>query len=374
MRQLNPLPFGILHVAILTIPTTAMAEPVPMVADKWDTAGWAQFVDVDGQQAVRLGTHQGFNIHTGIAAANEIAFDTGVIEFDLFANEGRDFIELNFRVQENGDGELFYIRPHQNGNPDSTQYTPVVNGSPAWQIFTGEGFTSQVRFALGRWMHFRFDIYSDSALVSIDGAEALAIPDLKNDFGAGALQIAANAGAYFANFDVQPIPDYADPRPAVPAAVPPAGTVMEWRVSPVMTETEATRRAASGDWSGVAWHAVPVEANGIANLSRAGPDGGDRHSYIARFAATSPYAQDAAMDFGFSDQVQLYLGNRLFYAGADAQASRDYRFLGIVGLWDRLYLPLSAGRNEIVFVITDGSNGGTAAAARFAPDAGLGFN
>jgi hypothetical protein len=348
---------------------SARSAEVPMDAEHWDTAGWAQFIDVDGQRALRLGTHPGFVLHTGVAEARGVRFATGTIEFDLLAPGQRDFIELSFRVQDGGYAELFYIRPHQNGNPDSTQYTPVVNGSPAWQIFTGEGFTSQFRFPLGSWMHVKVDVFADSALVSVDGAPVLAIPDLKNDLGPGLVQIAANAGAYFANFAVIPIANYRDPAPAPEQAPLAPGVVSRWQVSPAMAQPAALAHARSGEWSGIAWQAVPVEANGIANLSRAGPDGGERHSYAARFTLASPQAQDAAMDFGFSDSVEVFLNGRQLYSGDDRQGTRDYRFLGIVGFWDRLYLPLREGSNEVVFVVTDGSNGGTAATARFAPEA-----
>jgi hypothetical protein len=366
--------FGLACAALQAAGPAMAAEAVPMDAEHWETAGWAQFVDVDGRTAARLGTHQGFNIHAGTATLRHVAFETGTIEFDLFANEGRDFISVAFRVQDSGDGELFYIRTHQNGNPDATQYTPVVNGSPAWQIFTGEGFTSQVRFDLGQWMHFRVDVFTDSALVSIDGQPALVIPDLKSDLGPGGLELGANAGAYFANFTVTPIANHRDPASPPASATLPPGTVKQWQVSPALTEAEALTRARMGDWSGLDWTAVPAEFNGIGNLSRAGADGGDRHSYIARFTARSPSAQDLPMEFGFSDSAQVFLGRRLLYAGDDRQASRDYRFLGIVGFWDRLYLPLAAGLNEVVFVVTDGTNGGTAAAARFPPEAGLAFD
>ena len=78
-----------------------------------------------------------------------VQFSTGTIEFDLLLEGNRDFAGFSFRDQGDGNGELFYVRPHQNGNPDATQYTPVVNGSPAWQIFTDEGYTSAVRFTTG---------------------------------------------------------------------------------------------------------------------------------------------------------------------------------------------------------------------------------
>ena len=74
------------------------------------------------------------------------------------------------------------------------------------------------------------------------------------------------------------------------------------------------------------------------------------------------------MHFGFSDKVQVFLNGQALYAGEDLQFSRDYRFLGHVGFWDTLFLPLRAGLNQVVFVVTDDTNGGTAAAARFEPD------
>ena len=74
------------------------------------------------------------------------------------------------------------------------------------------------------------------------------------------------------------------------------------------------------------------------------------------------------MRFGFSDAVRIYVNGVPMYEGADLQFSRDYRFLGHVGFWDLLFLPLKAGLNDVAFVVTDDTNGGTAAAARLAPD------
>jgi hypothetical protein len=293
------------------------------------------------------------------------------VEFDLLAPGVYDFAGLAFRQQDDGNGELFYIRPHQNGNPDSTQYTPVVNGSLAWQIFTGDGFTSQHRFNYGHWMHVRADVFAESALITIDGTPALAIPHLKSRSHHGALGLTSVHGALFANFSATPIPDYRDPHPAPPEPPLPPGTVAAWQVSPAMPEADAMARAARGDWSGIAWQFIPAETNGEDNLSLAGADTAGRHTYLARFTLRAPAARTAAMEFGFSDRVHVYLNGQLLYAGHDEQGSRDYRFLGIVGFWDTLFLPLRAGRNEVVFVVTDETNGGTAAAARFSAEAGL---
>ena len=350
----------------------AGAETYPMTAEHWDVAGETSFVVQDGRQAVRLGPAPGQPAHGAEANLRGVNFTTGTVEFDMLQEPGAyDFAGLIFHGQETSNADLFYIRPHQNGNPDSTQYTPVVNGSLAWQIFTGEGFTSQHRFNYGHWMHVRADIYPDSALITIDGTPALAIPHLKSHARNGALGLTSVHGAYFANFTATPIPDYRDPNPAPPEAPLPANVVPAWQVSPALPEADAMARAARRDWSGIQWQRIPVESHGEDNLSLAGADGDGHHTYIARFSVRSQAARTAAMEFGFSDSVHVYLNGQLLYFGHDEQGSRDYRFLGIVGFWDTLFLPLRAGANEIAFVVTDNTNGGTAAAARFAPDSGL---
>ena len=348
----------------------ADAESVPMTAERWTIEGEGAFVEQAGRPALRLGDGSEGRLRGGAAVLDNSHFGTGTIEFDLLAQPGRDFVGFAFRAQESGDAELFYIRTHMNGNPDSTQYTPIVNGSWAWQIFTGEGFMSQTRFNLGQPMHVRADIYEASMLISVDGAPILVVPHLKSRSRSGTIQLTAAAGAIFSNFSVTEIAGYRDPTPAPPLPPLAPGTVAAWQVSPAIAEEEAMRRAADRQWAGVDWQRIPVESNGIANLSLAGPDADPRHSYIARFALRSATARTAAMQFGFSDKVRIFLNGRPIYAGDDTQASRDYRFLGLVGLWDTLFLPLEAGRNEIAFVVTDGTNGGTAATARF-EDAGI---
>lgn len=356
---------------LLLCAAPAWAEEAPLTAERWELALVAQFVTHDGRQAVRLGNPPDQPLRTGMATLRDSRFETGVIEFDLWLGGNRDFAGFIFRDQGDGNAEYFYVRPHQNGNPDATQYTPVVNGSPAWQIFSGEGFTSAARFGLCRWMHVRADIYPTSALISIDGAPALVIPHLKLPARAGTISLTAVGGALFSNVRVTPIADYRDPNPALPEPPLPAGAVAAWQVSPALAEADALDRAGRRDWAGIEWQRVPAESNGIGNLSRAGPDGEGRHSYVARFSLRSAEARTVAMDFGFSDSVRIFLNGRPLYGGADLQSSRDYRFLGIVGFWDSLFLPLEAGANEVVFVVTDSTNGGTAAAARFAPEAGI---
>jgi hypothetical protein len=348
--------------------SAATAAPVPIGPERWDIAGEAQFVERDGRQAIHIGPGPDLPLKGGEASIRNSNFTTGTIEFDMLVDAGRDFAGLIFRGSEDGNGELFYLRPHMNGNPDSIQYTPVVHGNLEWQIFSGEGFESKVRFNYGHWMHVRADIYRESALISVDGAPVLAVPHLKSRSRSGSIGFTAAGSAYFANLDATPIGDYRDPHPVPPPPPLPAGSVASWLATPAMAEEDALARAARSDWTGLKWLRIPAESNGIGNLSRTGPDAEGKHSFIARFTLRSAAARRATLHFGFSDKVRIFLNGRALYEGEDLQGSRDYRFLGIVGFWDTLFLPLEAGANDVVFVVTDNTNGGTAAAARFDPD------
>ena len=70
------------------------------------------------------------------------------------------------------------------------------------------------------------------------------------------------------------------------------------------------------------------------------------------------------MRFGFSDSVKAYLNGRLIFSGTDTYRSRDYRFLGTLGDFDALYLPLEKGENELWMAVGE-SFGGWGIKARF---------
>jgi len=360
---------GIALAVIVSASSTAgLATTYPMDAEHWDAQGNVGFEVHDGRQSLRLGAFEGKPIGGGQANLRNVKFDTGVIEYDLMITGNYDFVGPVFHQVKDGFGEVIYLRPHLIGKPDSIQYTPIVNGNLAWQIFTGAGFEAQAMYPIGKWIHVRTDVYPGSATVSLDGQKVLHIPYLKGLPGAGDVGILALAGGdYIANLSLEPIANYRDPEPPPPIKPLPKGSVTSWLVSPPILQAEAFSRAAKSNWAGVKWQALAVETTGAANLSKAGPDDKDHYSFLARFRVDSPSAHRELMQFGFSDDVRVYLNGVPLYEGSDRQNSRDYRFLGHVGFWDSVYLPLRKGKNDVVLVVSDQTNGGTAAAAKFDP-------
>ena len=64
-----------------------------------------------------------------------------------------------------------------------------------------------------------------------------------------------------------------------------------------------------------------------------------------------------ALELGFSDRALVYLGGRALFRGDDAYRSRDYRFLGSIGWYDTLFLPLVAGPNDLVIAVSEDFGG-----------------
>jgi hypothetical protein len=361
MRHLSLLIF-------LLFPALAFAAPVAVDSPRWQVQGAeARVVEHQGRQALFL---RGAIAH--LADAN---FDTGVIEFDMaIPSNAQSFPGVYFRGQDDNNYEHFYVRPHQNGNPDSMQYTPFINGMTGWQIYSE--YNAQTRFPIDEWFHVRMEIAEDSARIFMNAQEpTLVVHDLKREREAGYIQLRGSlGGAYYANIDIEPgSPTAAPPEPA-PVDLP-AGLVRAWRVSGAISEADAYAAASANRLAEITWTPLPVETNGVANLARVAAISPEATATLARLTVRSDRARSVAMQFGFSDRVRVYLNGALLYSGDDSQNSRDYRFLGTVGWYDTLQLPLRRGANEIAFVVSEGGEGriggGWAAAAAFPDMTGL---
>ena len=79
----------------------------------------------------------------------------GAIEVDFAVGPERGFHGLVWRLQDDENFESFFLRPHQVGNPDAVQYTPVWNGISSWQLYHGPGFWAPIQFPLGAWFSVR---------------------------------------------------------------------------------------------------------------------------------------------------------------------------------------------------------------------------
>lgn len=333
----------------------AAATEVPFSDSRWQFTGdSAEVVTVDGREALHL--------RNGRAVLPDAAFVEGIIEFDVMVTPERGFHGIHFRMQDENNGENFYIRPHQSGNADANQYTPIFNGLPGWQLYYGPQFSAPTRYRFGEWMTVRVVVAETGADVYVGDMDepALHISQLKNRHVVGPLALSsAYAPAYFAGFRFMPSDSPALVGTGAPMPVPPSGIVSTWSVSSPfdgktlagVTELGAEHRR------GLRWEDLEVEDRGYANLARITVLAADADTVFARVRLSADEAETKLLRFGYSDRVRVYLNGTLLYAGDNGNMTRDYRYLGTIGLFDAIPIPLKAGENELALAVSESFGG-----------------
>ena len=301
-----------------------------------------------------------------VVSVGDVTLRDGTIQLDLALSGARSFPGLAWRT--GGDTyESFFVRPHQSGNPDAVQYTPVFNDVSGWQLYTGAGFWAPIELPLGRWFSLRVCFAGDRGEAYIDDMDmpALVFSRLRLPVATGAIGLLASPdGVVYSNFAYDPA------APALRGAPPPVeelqqGTVPGWWISNLVAEGVAPATARR-------WTYLEAEPSGLANLARIHPLGVTLNTVFARTTLVTHSAGIRALDIGFSDRAVVYLNGRPLFAGRDDYRSRDYRFLGSIGYWDTVFLPLAQGDNELVVAVSE-SFGGWGVQARFQDPTGITF-
>jgi len=361
---------GLVALTLCTSLVTA-SEPIPFDSARWQiVAEESRIEEYKGKTSLVL--------RGGLALVEDAEFTDGVIEYFCAFPGARAFVGATWRVQDAANREEFYIRPHQSGNPDANQYTPVFNGLSAWQLYHGEGYGTPIAYEFDAWFPVRIVVSGDQAEVYIGDLEkpALFIDDLKRETASGAVGLAVpNFGAVrYADFRFEK----AD-RPKLKGRIErerttPTGAVMMWEVSVPFAEQviESSIEISPNLKKDLAWTALRSEPTGLANLSRVSVLTREANTVFARVTVISDRTQSKTLAFGYSDRLRLFFNDGLLYTGNNGYRTRDYRYLGTIGFFDAVALPLQKGKNELWFAISE-SFGGWGVQAAFEDTDGLTF-
>ena len=245
----------------------AQLREIPLELQAWGLApGDAVLEDVLGRRCLRFADRGLAPLTPGIELGD------GVIEIDLLVTRQRSFHGLRWR--SNGDdAESFFVRPHQVGNPDAIQYTPVTNGVSSWQLYHGPGYWAPVDFPIGDWFTIRVQIAGQRADVYVGdlATPALAIGRLKLDARSGGIGIQVGGpGLHVARFawssDPGELIGIPDPEP-----VTRPGTIPAWEVSDAVPGGPLIVGLADlppSITTARTWTRLPVEPGGLANPAR----------------------------------------------------------------------------------------------------------
>lgn len=340
----------------------AQTVEVPLTPDRWDTLGVKQFVTETylGKKCIVL--------NSGFISVKGADVRDGTIEADISFPEQRSFPGFAFRIKDLDNFENFYVRPHQSGNPDATQYTPVFNAQAGWQLYHGEGYSKAFTFKFNQWHHVKINLHGLQGEIYIDDMQTplIKVTELLTGWHGGTFGL-TSGGAPLRIASVR----YAVRPGTAPAEIPvPAtgtnGIITEWLVSNAVNRTLFGKKYELGPEikDKLKWTRRSGESSGTINLAKFCKWSEDTNAVVARITIKSKSDQLKVLDFGFSDFVTAYLNDKALYAGADNFMSRDYRFLGTIGYFDKLFLPLKKGSNELWFVVSE-NFGGWGLKARF---------
>ena len=345
--------------ALKAVSGERMVQPPPPESVPFDDERW-QIEAEEFEVAEYLG-QTALKIKGGGAILPDTDIKNGLVEFDVAITPARGFAGLMFRWQGPGNYENFYIRPHQSGNPDANQYQPVTNGSASWQLYHGEGYSVPVEYKYDGWMHVKVLYAESQALVYIDSDEpVLHVTDLKRDVTSGAIGVSsANFSAvHFANFKYTQLANqYALPPANAAAALD--GRITEWQVSDTFDEALLSESASLGEdlQEARTWTSLAAEDSGITNLAEVITDENGGNTVLARYIIDGRRGEQKRLTFGYSDKARVYLNGTLIYAGDNTYLTRDYRYLGTIGLFDSVVLPLDNGDNELVIAVSEAFGG-----------------
>jgi hypothetical protein len=365
----------------LSLPFILHAEQNPAL--EFNHSGWEYLGDetkvetFDGHTALRM--------RTGAAVRRDVVFAKGTIEFDMQLTGYRAFSYVRFRVQNDGEFEEFYFRSHKSLLPDAIQYTPVFRSAGQWQLYHGPGATAAAEFPANRWVKVRIVIGDSKAAVFVGpGKEPqLIVPHLAHPSESGYFAFGSflpqgePQGVYptnFANLVLKPgeVPyDFASVEDD-PGETP--GLITEWSISQSFAPPEGAILALPANMlEDSDWMTATTEPSGLVAFSRYRdkPEGVRRATLLAKVSIRAPTARVQRFNFGYSDEISVFLNGTLLFSGNDTYSFNFPRRQGLVSIdQGSLFLPLTEGDNELVLAITD-VFGGWGAMGQFEDAAGL---
>jgi hypothetical protein len=232
----------------------------------------------------------------------------------------------------------------------------------SWQLYNGEGFTAAAEIPTNEWVRLKLEVKGSQARVFLGepAQPVLVMNELKHGACSGAIGLSAPAdrSAYFSNFRYRADDDLVfDPPPQV---TPPLGMLRNWELSQAfeMSQIDPERTPEEQGLTEITWTAVTGEPSGLVDIARhVGRTGSPADCVFARTTIHCDSDRRRPLSFGYSDAVCVFLNGRIVFLGSSAYRQRDPSFLGIVGLFDNVYLPLKEGDNELMLAVIESFGG-----------------
>lgn len=348
---------NVLIAILLIVANMSVAQDViPLDTTHWEISDGASYLyeTYKGKNAIYL--------KGGVLIAKDMEFENGTIEFDVYLKKEHGFPGVSFRAVKD-DAEQFYLRPHLPGKADANQVLPVTNGIASWQLYFGPKYSFPYEYKYDDWTHVRIDVNGDRAQVYLDYSPVANLSwRLFHPSRSGGLVFRAGnrTALHLADIKINTTaPMLSNFSPVKRKAI--EGIIPEWEISDKFEKSllsnpnDIAQVADSRTWG----RSIKVEEGVAANIARVQKlrDGQKGETVFARIKITSDKDQIKRFHFGYSDDVIAILNNKAIYSGTNKWRSRDYRYLGTVGLFDAIYLDLKKGENTLLMAVSENFGG-----------------
>jgi len=342
----------IVLVWLAAINLSAQQVEVPFTNEFWDFSN-AQYdlQDYEGKPSLLL--------QSGFVFIKDLALLNGTIEVDINFSGLRNFPGLGFRMVDPNNFENFYVRPHQSGNSDANQYTPVFNGLSGWQLYHGSKYATAINYEFNQWHHLKIEVAGTEAKIYFDDMDKplLVIDELLRTPEAGSVILSTRTNVHFANLKYQKSSNTTSGKSYQVADI--KGLIKSWELAEIQPKEylHEVDQLTSSHLKGLTWSEQQVESSGVLNISRYLKINQDQNTAIVRLKVKSDRRQIKQLKLGYSDFVKVFVNGQATYAGTTQFRTRDYRYLGTIGFFDAVYLPLKKGQNEIILVVSENFGG-----------------
>jgi hypothetical protein len=302
------------------------------------------------------------------ATLKDVDFKNGIIEMDVAFPQLDAYTEIRWHSADRGQGrpvgkqcDKLYLRPEKSSFSDAVQYAPIINGISNWQIYYLPDNTKAATFLFDQWFHVKIVTVGKYAEVYVVDME---VPVLTVNLVGNSLSgnfVLQSMGSHLANFSYT-IDDNPPVKGKPPEIKAEPTAIKSWLISNAFEEKalEGKHQVTEEDRKALTWVNLDSETDGKGNIARVQDSDNitakpSRNTVFARATIVSDKDQIKLMTFGFSDKVKLYLNGQVLYQENQAYHSRNEWFMGNMGYFNELYLPLNKGNNELWMGISEGT-------------------
>ncbi|ANH79635.1 hypothetical protein A8C56_00390 [Niabella ginsenosidivorans] len=322
--------------------------------EQWEVEpGKVEFTG-SGDQSVMKITNAGT-----VARLKNIEFANGIIEYDVQLQEP-GFASIYFRMQDMLETECFYLRGGRAGNPvamDAIQYAPFLKGVNLWDLLPQ--YQAAAELYPDRPNHIKLVISGKKMLAYVNSSQwpALQIPLLEGNTIKGA--IAFDGKVIISHLTIKPNEtEGLSPEAGMDITNNDPRYLRSWKVSapfefPVGQELYSKLLPDST----VQWQPIHAERAGLVNLTRLLGGGNylKRQAVWLKVVLQVKKEQTKKMDFGFSDEVWVYLNGKTIYTDKNLypEAMRKVPDGRISVENAQFELPLKTGDNELLIGVAN---------------------